>query len=218
MTTIPEYVESYPVYRNLRGDRGTDERDTAFSKLLDAGLHPLSEPYWELYYRAYWALTLWLYGRNLDPEWEPFKTEWSDRLIGETSPLTHYPWEDRREYLDERIRPLSNTGSIGKPLLSVAGNWDCLIPFKYHAEAYANLVWGQGRGHLHRLYEIDRGNHVEGLYQGSKGDQQSVHPYYEAAIYYLEEWVERNVMPPASGLYKSVEAFAQGLTDNLLTY
>ena len=218
LTTIPEYIDWYPIYRNFRGDRTAQERNIAFTHLIDAGLNPLSEPHWDQYYRTYWALTLWLYGRNLDPEWEPFKVEWSNELIGETSPLVHYPWQERREQLRDHIQPLANTGSIGKPLLSVAGNWDCLIPFKHHAQAYAKLVQGQGKGHLHRLYEIARGNHVEGLYKEDKGNQQSVHPYYEAAIYNLEKWVEQNVEPPASGLYESVDNFIQGMTYNLFTY
>jgi pimeloyl-ACP methyl ester carboxylesterase len=210
ITTIPEYIDWYPIYSNLRGDRTAQERNRALTHLIDAGLHLLSEPHWDKYYQTYWALTLWLYGRNLDPDWEPFKVEWSSGLIGETSPLARYPWQERREQLSKHIQPLANTGSIGKPLLSVAGNWDCLIPFRHHAQAYADLVQKQGKGSLHRLYEIARGNHVEGLYKENKGEQQTVHPYYEAALYYLEDWVEQNIEPPDSGLYENIDSFAPG--------
>lgn len=211
LTTIPEYLDWYPIYRNFRGDRTVQERSTALEHLTDAGLHPLSDPYWDKYYQTYWALTLWLYGRGLDPDWEPFKPEWSNAMIGEKSPLVNYPWQERSEHLRKSIQPFANTGSIGKPLLSVAGNWDCLIPFKHHAKGYADLVGKQGKGNLYRSYEIARGNHVEGLYNEYLGDQQCVHPYYEAALQHLENWVEKSIEPPVSGYYEHIDAFAPGM-------
>ncbi len=105
------------------------------------------------------------------------------------------------------MKPLYNTGDLTRPLLSVAGNWDCLIPFKYHAEGYASLVKAAGAEEYHRLYEIERGNHVDGLLTQHKGKQQPVHSYYEAALLYLEEWVEQGNKPPDSGSFESIENF-----------
>jgi hypothetical protein len=203
------YVQDYPIYCNWRGDRSQSERSQALGRLLDAGLHPGSEPYWSQYFMFYWIVSLWLYGRNLDPDWPAFQLDWSNDWLRNPSPLA-YPWQERREIVLERIESIANTGRMEKPLLSVAGNWDCLTPFRYNAQAYAELVRDVGFAANHRLYEVDRGNHVDGFLRTDPGQQQAVHPYYEAALLYLDDWVENNHAPPASGLYETIDAFAPG--------
>jgi hypothetical protein len=210
MTALPVWVADYPVYQNWRGDRTPAERAKARERMLEAGLHPGSEPYWHQYFLAYWVVSLWLYGRNLDPGWAPFAAEWSNDWLRDPSPIADYPWRARMDILARRVAGIANTGRIGKPLLSVAGNWDCLIPFRHHAAAYRDLVRAQGCGHLHRLYEVEAGNHVDGMLRGDRGVQQPVQPYYEAALYHLERWVEEGVAPPESGLYRRPEAFWSG--------
>ena len=207
LTLLPVCVEDYPVYANWRGDRTNQERNRAFERLQDAGLHPDSAPYWGTYFMTYWVVSLWLYGRNLDPEWEPFARDWSNGWLRDPSPLCGYPWEERREILAQRIAPISNTGKLEKPLLSVAGNWDCLVPFRHNAKAYEEMVLEAGSGQWHRLYEIEAGNHVDGLLRDNRGKQQPVLPYYEAALHHLEQWVEGGKLPPESGLYHSVTQF-----------
>jgi len=207
LTYLPVYLENYPIYCNWRGDRTDSERHRAFEQLLDAGLHPLSEPHWSQYFMVYWIVSLWLYGRNLDPEWEPFRAEWSNEWLSDPTPL-FYPWAERQSVLAERIRPIANSGQLTKPLLSVAGNWDCLVSYQHHAAAYSELVKSKGCGDFHRMYEINRGNHVEGFLRTEPGNQQPVHPFYEAAIHYLEEWVEQGSKPPSSGVYDDIRSFA----------
>lgn len=207
LTCLPVYVEDYPVYCNWRGDRTHSERNRALDRLLEAGLHPSSEPYWSQYFMFYWLVSLWLYGRNLDVDWPAFKLDWSNDWLRDPSPLA-YPWQARAENLAPRIREIANTGRVGKPLLSLAGNWDCLVSYRHHAAAYATLVQKAGCGGNHRLYEIDRGNHVDGLLRTDPGQQQPVHAYYEASLHYLENWVENKVMPPSSGLYGTIKSFA----------
>jgi pimeloyl-ACP methyl ester carboxylesterase len=210
LTVLPVYVRDYPVYCNWRGDCTAAERSQAFERLLEAGLHPDSEPYWNQYFAMYWVVSLWLYGRNLDPDWAPFALDWSNDWLRDPSPIAHYPWQERLEVLKERICPIANTGVLRKPLLSVAGNWDCLVPFRHNAIAYAELVLRQGCGANHRLYEVVAGNHVDGLLRTNQGRQQPVQPFYEAALNYLENWVERGIEPPASGAYHRIEDFWRG--------
>lgn len=210
LTTLPVCLDDYPIYFNWRGDRTSAERHQAYERLLAAGLHPESEPYWNEYFMIYWLLSLWLYGRNLDPAWAPFANEWSNDWLHSPAPLSRYPWQERAEVLAARILPIQNTGVLRKPLLSVAGNWDCLVPFRHHAQAYADHVAKQGHGSNHRLYEIDRGNHVDGMLKTNLGRQQPTQPYYEAALYHLENWVERGLEPPASGRYEKITELWEG--------
>jgi acetyl esterase/lipase len=100
-------------------------------------------------------------------------------------------------------------------MLSVAGNWDCLVPFRHHAVAYADLVKSQGASHNHRMYEIMCGNHVDGMLRSERGRQQPVQPYFEAALYHLEDWVERGVEPPASGRFEQIEVFTNRVEELL---
>lgn len=208
LETLPVWVAEYPVYCNWRGDRTASERHEALSRMLLAGLHPESEPYWGTYFMMYWLVSLWLYGRNLDPDWEPFALDWSNDWLRDPSPIGDYPWQDRVDLVAKRIAPLENTGIVKKPLLSVAGNWDCLVPFRHHAQGYADLVRDAGCEANHRLYEIARGNHVDGLLRTERGLQQPVLPYFEAALQYLEDWVEKGIVPPGSGYYETLAQFA----------
>ncbi|MFC7392008.1 prolyl oligopeptidase family serine peptidase [Scopulibacillus cellulosilyticus] len=207
LTCLPEFIQEYPIFANWRGDRTSHDRRIAYDKLLQAGLHPDSEPYWHQYFMTYWVFSLWLYGRNLDPDWEPFKMEWNNDWLRDPSPLI-YPYQEREDILQEHIKKFANDGHLTKPLLSVAGNWDCLITFTYHAKAYNDMVEHEGCSKNHRLYEIPRGNHVDGLLKSNQGKQQTVHPYFEAALYHLEKWAERNILPPESGIYETIESFA----------
>lgn len=210
LTCLPVFVEDYPIYSNWRGDRTKKERADAFERLTEAGLHGKSEPYWSTYFMVYWVVSLWLYGRNLDPDFTPFAAEWSNDWLRDPSPLCRYPWQERLDIMAKRIEPIANTGRLVKPLLSVAGNWDCLVPFKHNAAGYQNLVREAGSASYHRLYEIDAGNHVDGLLRDNRGQQQPVLPYFSKAISYLEMWVEHKKLPPESGLYQTLDEFAEG--------
>lgn len=182
----------------------------ARARLVDAGLEPASEPAWELYRRRYWALTLWLYGAALDPTWSVFQQAWDDRWQWAPSPLADYPAAARRPQLDDAISRFANSGRIGRPLLSLAGEWDCLLPFRNHAAAYQQLVAAQGLGARHRLYGIPGGNHSDGLLHEVGAGQQPMAPYCEAALLLLEQWVEQGALPPPSGRYTAPGALVPG--------
>ncbi len=208
LTTLPVYISEYPIYKNWRGNRTKAEQKNAYEKILEAGLPAESEPFWDTYYRRYWVVTLWLYGRNIDPDWGPFKKDWSNEWLTDPSPIAHYPWHERTDILKRAIIPIANSGKLTKPLLSVAGNLDCLVSFRHHALAYKEVVESSGSSAWHRLYEIAGGNHVDGLLSIDKREQQPVQPYFEAALYHLEEWVEKGKQPPDSGCYSKVKDFA----------
>src|SRR5205823_3823163 len=65
----------------------------------------------------------------------------------------------------------ATSGSIQRPLVTVAGTMDGLLPIDHHARAYARKVTAaladahaernDGRGPAYRLYEVQNGNHIE---------------------------------------------------------
>lgn len=205
LVTLPVMVKYYPVFRNFHGDATRREQGLAYSKLLEAGLNSDSSPYWNTYYSVYWIISLWLYGRNLDPSWEPFAEPWSDSWLRNPEDLANYPRLERKEVVAARMKSIANTGLLRRPLLSVAGNWDCLLPYRFHAKAYSDLVAQVNAAAYHRLYEIERGNHVDGLLRVDRGQQQPVLPYFEAAFRHLENWVENEIEPPNSGRFSHIQ-------------
>ena len=65
--------------------------------------------------------------------------------------------------------PSTTTGKIKKPLITVAGTMDALLPIKHQARAYEAAVNASRKGNndrrnaQYRLYEVQNGNHIESV-------------------------------------------------------
>lgn len=92
------------------------------------------------------------------------------------------------------------TGRIGKPLLTLHGTLDVLLPPATDSDVYTRLVADAGRQDLHRYYVIEDGNHVDGLYNGFPDRLRPILPCYRDAFAALESWVDDGVPPPPSHL------------------
>lgn len=112
----------------------------------------------------------------------------------------HYNWNDRPQEVKQALLPISLTGDLPKPLISLAGTWDVQINPKYHAVGYDNLIKSQGKGAMHRLYLIERGNHLDGFVGNPAFDKdkqlQPLVPYYHQGFDLLINWVENGILPP----------------------
>ena len=102
----------------------------------------------------------------------------------------------------------ANTGKIRRPLVTVAGTMDALLPIKHHARAYARKVEAAAkekrdgedddRDHRRtafRLYEVQNGNHIE-TYKNTFPQLEFIQPHAHRAFQLLVEWVERGTAPP----------------------
>jgi fermentation-respiration switch protein FrsA (DUF1100 family) len=98
----------------------------------------------------------------------------------------------------DAVSPIALTGAIGKPLLSLHGTLDMLLPIGLHADAYVRLVAEAGRGALHRLYRIEGGNHVDGYCDLFAGTLRPMQPWYDSAFEALERWVDDGISPATS--------------------
>ena len=96
------------------------------------------------------------------------------------------------------IDKVANTGRIGKPLLTLHGTLDTLLPIRVDSDVYARKVAAAGAGALHRYYVIDKGNHVDGRYDAFPDRLRPMLPCHRTAFVALERWVEQGAAPPDS--------------------
>jgi pimeloyl-ACP methyl ester carboxylesterase len=89
----------------------------------------------------------------------------------------------------EAIRAFAHSGGIERPLISLAGTKDVLITPEFHAIGYAKSVADAGRAHLHRLYLVENGTHVDTFADFGYGLQAQL-PFAWAAFDELVRTVE----------------------------
>jgi predicted dienelactone hydrolase len=106
----------------------------------------------------------------------------------------------------------ATTGKIRRPLITVAGTMDALLPIDHHARAYARKVAAASKHKRHgvdrddrdrddtkpayRLYEIQNGNHIE-TNQLTFPQLELIEPHAQRAFDLLVNQVEHNVPLPA---------------------
>ena len=107
--------------------------------------------------------------------------------------------------LASRIQSVANTGDLQRPLITVHGDQDSLLPIATDSDLYAQMVARQHRSQRYRYYVVQGGNHVDPQYDDhagidSYGDTvlRPILPCARAAIDALAAWVERRIAPPPS--------------------
>src|SRR5215470_8158439 len=68
----------------------------------------------------------------------------------------------------ENLADFRTTGRIRRPLITVAGTMDALLPIDTNARAYERTVTAAARedgdkAPAYRLYEVQNGNHIDSL-------------------------------------------------------
>jgi fermentation-respiration switch protein FrsA (DUF1100 family) len=98
------------------------------------------------------------------------------------------------------------TGEIGKPMLTIHGTLDTLLPPRTDSDVYNRLVDRAGAGRRHRYYSIADGTHTDGLYDTYPDRLRPLLPCARAAFTVLTRWVERDARPPRDGFYPRPES------------
>ena len=75
-----------------------------------------------------------------------------------------YDYASRPEAVKDAVRSIELTGRIGKPLVTIHGTLDTLLPIATDSDVYDRLIDAQGAGERHRYYRIADGTHIDGLY------------------------------------------------------
>ena len=191
---IPAGLTHFPAYRSS----GLDP-DSAAAQAIRAAHWPpdLVEngtSLWTLNRFAFWEVTECLYVKELDPKYNAGP--------GNFQAFAAYDPSVRGEALRKQIRKIANSGRITRPLISVHGTLDALIPLEGHARPYKALVESQGLGSNYRLYEVQNGNHLESFKGTTFGARlpslELIQPHAQRAFELLEAWVEDHQAAPPS--------------------
>ena len=118
---------------------------------------------------VYWGLTQKTYRAEFDPAYDPTCPEARRAVLrGLVAPCPSDADYDAAfaqpsRAVHDALARVSLTGKIGKPLLTLHGTLDSLLPIRTDSDVYDAMIAGQHRDRLHRYYRIEGGNHVDSL-------------------------------------------------------
>jgi pimeloyl-ACP methyl ester carboxylesterase len=195
-TYLPVALRNYPEYE-------ATQSQAAHDAMIEAGFEPGSEFLWDEHYTVYWDLTQRIYREEFDPNYDGALKAGILFCQEDGDPTTpcdaEYRYKERPERVKDAVRRVSLTGDIGKPMLTLHGTLDALLPIRTDSDVYTELVRDAGHGNIHRYYVIDEGNHVDSYYDNNERKLRPILPCHRDAFKALEAFVEQGVKPPDSG-------------------
>jgi len=193
-TYLPAALQNYPKWR-ATGDQA------AHDAMIRAGFAPGSELVWDDHYAEYWDLSQRTYREEFDPDYDG-ELEAGIPFCQPGTPMcdADYDWAKRPAAAHAAMRKVAVNGRIGKPMLTLHGTLDALLPIATDSDVYTRMVHAAGRDDLHRYYVIEDGNHVDGRYDLHKGQLRPLWPCWAQAFVAMEHWVEDGTAPPQSQL------------------
>ena len=179
---LPEVPSAYPRYAE-----GGEDADAAHAAMVAAGFPEGSEFLWQSHYEIYWDLTQRIYREEIDPEFAG-DLEAGHPYCEPGTPAcdADYDYRNRPAEVHEAVERIGLTGKIGKPLLTVHGTLDVLLPISEDSDVYAEMVREQGRGDLHRHYRIEDGTHTDSFVDQHPEKLRGLAPCHRSAFEALE--------------------------------
>jgi hypothetical protein len=189
---LPAALRNYPEYA---ATGSTAARDA----ILAAGFAPGSEPLWAFHNTVYWDLTQRIYREELDPLFDG-TTEAGTPYCASGTPAcdADYDYASRPPSVHRAVQRISLTGRITRPLITLQGTLDTLLPISRSGDVYAELIREQGRAKLHRYYRVEGGTHTDALYDTFPDLLTPILPCFTTAFDALEQWVRTGKTPPPS--------------------
>ena len=195
LTYLPAALKNYPAYA------ATGDED-AHRAMLRAGFAQGSEFLWAYHYAYYWDLTQRIYREEVDPAYDgALKAGVPFCQSGTPNCDADYRYAARPERVKDAMRSVQLTGDIRRPMITLHGTLDTLLPIDTDSTPYDALIDRAGRGALHRYYRIEDGNHVDGLYDTYRDRLRPILPCARTAFGELTRWVERGEAPPKDAFY-----------------
>lgn len=195
LTYLPTALKNYPTYA-----AGGPGANAAHDAMTAAGFAPGSEFLWPIHHQVYWDLTQRVYREEFDPSYDgdlkagiPYCTSGTPRCDAD------YDYATRPAAVHEAVRSVELTGRIGKPLLSLQGDLDTLLPIATDQDVYAALVAEAGHGGEHAAYRVQGGTHTDGFAALWPDRLRPMLPCARTGFSALTQWVESGVAPPAEG-------------------
>jgi hypothetical protein len=195
-TYLPTALKQYP---QAQVDPAAKQR------MYDVGFAPGSEVLWPDHYAEYWDLTQRTYREAFDPTYDGALTGGTPFCKASAGPPgtegacdADYDYASRPRAVHQAVGSVSLTGRIGKPMITLHGDLDALLPIKTDSDVYDRMITKTGRGNLHRYYTIQGGNHVDGRADLYSHQLRPILPCYREAFLRLTAWVTTGKQPPAS--------------------
>jgi 3HB-oligomer hydrolase 3HBOH len=199
LTDLPAAIRNFPAY----AASGFDPASAAAQSIVAAGYPPDvvagAVSLWNLHNVQFWEVTQCQWQRRLDPTYDTYG-----------SGTGAYDYVQRASQTDvaAQLAAFANTGELRRPLITVAGTLDSLLPIEHHARAYARLVAAvraadaakgreDDRHAPYRLYEVQNGNHIE-TFRNVLPQLEFIQPHAQRAFELLVSFVEdhREPLPP----------------------
>lgn len=192
LTSLPTALRAYPTY--AAGGAGAAR---AHRKILAAGFPAGSEFLWPYHHRTYWDLTQRVYREEFDPGFDgPTEAGTPYCAPGTPGCDADYDYARRPAGVHRAVERVELTGRIGKPLITVQGTLDVLLPVSRTADVYARLVRGAGRGDLFRSYRVEGGTHADALFDAFPDRLRPLVPCHRSAFRAVEDWLRTGHRPP----------------------
>jgi hypothetical protein len=194
---LPPAIKNFPAY----AASNFDPNSPAAQAILAAGYPPdivnrnvtPADSMWARYSGQFWEVTACQWQQRFDPTYPTY-----------TAGLGNYDYLARIGIpgVFASVAQVATTGRVGKPLITVAGTMDALLPIQRQARAYEAAVNGQGFGAQYRLYEVQNGNHIES-YVNFYPQLVTIQPHAQKAFDLLVAAVEANApLPPSQCIPK----------------
>ncbi|GHH93324.1 tannase/feruloyl esterase family alpha/beta hydrolase [Streptomyces capillispiralis] len=167
-----------------------------------AGFARGSEFLWPYHERAYWGVTQKIYRAEFDPAHDPAcpgpsAGSTTEQILAPCPSDASYDYASRPASVHRAVERVALTGRIGRPMITLHGDLDALLPKATDSDVYDRMIEASGRGALHRYYTVQDGTHVDGLYDAYPEHLRPILPCYRSAFDALVTWVERGEAPPA---------------------
>ncbi|WP_433408178.1 3-hydroxybutyrate oligomer hydrolase family protein [Saccharomonospora azurea] len=205
---LPEVLTAYPRYAE-----GGEDAEAAHAAMVEAGFPEGSEFLWQSHYEIYWDLTQRIYREEIDPEFDgDLRAGHPYCAPGAPQCDADYDYSERPESVHEAVERIGLTGEIGKPLLTLHGTLDVLLPISEDSDVYAEMVREQGREHLHRYYRIEDGTHTDSFVDLHPDELRALTPCHRTAFEALEAYLhDRTPMPESATIPRPADATPQEL-------
>jgi len=204
---LPPAISNWPDYVAS----GFDPNSQAARNIEAAGYPPDmvsgSTSLWGLYWVQFWEVTQCQWQKRFDPSW-PTYADGPNNVDG-TGGYNYFARVANDPSIFSRVAAVATTGKIKRPLITVAGTMDALLPIKRGARAYEALVRGgdrrerdddddgDGRSGRYRLYEVQNGNHIE-TFKNTFPQLELIQPHAQKAFDLLIDHIEHGARLPPS--------------------
>jgi hypothetical protein len=200
-------IDLPPVIKNYPDDvaSGFNPNSQAAKNIEAAGYPPDllsgSVSFWGLYWAQFWEVTQCQWQKRFDPTWVTY-VDGPNNVQG-TGGYDYFSRVALDPSIAAQVAAVATTGKIKKPLVTIAGTLDALLPIKRGARAYENAVDASRKGNnehreaQYRLYEVQNGNHIE-TFKNTFAQLEYIQPHAQKAFDLLVAHVESHAALPPS--------------------